>query len=130
MPRCWPPQAIQDVVVSTARCGSHHVRIVSAERDRVSANDCRLSHDAAQHVVHYGSSVFDGIRCHAPNGSPTIFRADDHIQRLLDSAKIYRMDVGYTRDELVHAMIDLIGKNGVWPCYVRPVIFRGYGDAG
>ncbi|HEV8423019.1 MAG TPA: hypothetical protein VGQ40_06715, partial [Chthoniobacterales bacterium] len=59
------------------------------------------------HVVHYGSSVFEGIRCYAPNGSPAIFRADDHIQRLLDSAKIYRMDVGYTRDELVHAMIDL-----------------------
>jgi len=82
------------------------------------------------HVVHYGSSVFEGIRCYAPNGSPAIFRADDHMQRLLDSAKIYRMDVGYTRDALVRAMIDLIGKNAIWPCYVRPVIFRGYGDAG
>jgi branched-chain amino acid aminotransferase len=82
------------------------------------------------HVVHYGSSVFEGIRCYAPNGNPAIFRADDHMQRLLDSAKIYRMDVGYTRDELVRAMVDVIGKNGIWPCYVRPVIFRGYGDAG
>jgi branched-chain amino acid aminotransferase len=82
------------------------------------------------HVVHYGSSVFEGIRCYAPNGNPAIFRADDHMQRLLDSAKIYRMDVGYTRDELVRAMVDVIGNNGIWPCYVRPVIFRGYGDAG
>jgi len=82
------------------------------------------------HVVHYGSSVFEGIRCYAPSGSPAIFRANEHIQRLLDSAKIYRMDVPYTRDELVRAMVELIGTNGVWPCYVRPIVFRGYHDAG
>lgn len=82
------------------------------------------------HVVHYGSSVFEGIRCYAPPSGPAIFRADDHMQRLLDSAKVYRMDVPFTRDELVSAMLNLVGTNGVWPCYVRPVVFRGYGDAG
>src|SRR6184192_1783187 len=82
------------------------------------------------HVVHYGSSVFEGIRCYAPPSGPAIFRADEHMQRLLDSAKVYRMDMVYSREELVAAMVELVKTNGVWPCYVRPVVFRGYGDAG
>jgi branched-chain amino acid aminotransferase len=82
------------------------------------------------HVVHYGSSVFEGIRCYAPPSGPAIFRATEHIQRLLDSAKVYRIDVGYTRDELVKAMCETVGSNGVWPCYVRPIVLRGYGEAG
>jgi branched-chain amino acid aminotransferase len=82
------------------------------------------------HVVHYGSSVFEGIRCYAPSGAPAIFRADEHMQRLLDSAKIYRIDVPFTREELVKGMLETVGHNGVWPCYVRPVVLRGYGEAG
>jgi branched-chain amino acid aminotransferase len=82
------------------------------------------------HVVHYGSSVFEGVRCYAPPSGPAIFRAQEHIQRLLDSAKIYRMDVGFGLEELVTAMGELVRTNGVWPCYIRPVVFRGYGDAG
>ena len=82
------------------------------------------------HVVHYGSSVFEGVRCYTPGGQPAIFRAEEHIQRLLDSAKIYRMDLNYGREELIAAMCELIKANGVWPCYLRPIIFRGYGDAG
>jgi branched-chain amino acid aminotransferase len=82
------------------------------------------------HVVHYGSSVFEGIRCYTPSNSPAIFRADDHIQRLLDSAKVYRMDIPFSREELVAAMVELIKANNTWPCYLRPVVFRGYGDAG
>jgi branched-chain amino acid aminotransferase len=82
------------------------------------------------HVIHYGSSVFEGIRCYTPSSAPAIFRANDHIQRLIDSARIYRMDVGFTREELVSAMVDLVKTNGIWPCYLRPVVFRGYGDAG
>jgi branched-chain amino acid aminotransferase len=82
------------------------------------------------HVIHYGSSVFEGVRCYAPPSGPAIFRANEHIDRLLDSAKIYRMDVGFSREELVDAMIELVGANGVWPCYLRPIVFRGYGDAG
>jgi branched-chain amino acid aminotransferase len=82
------------------------------------------------HVVHYGSSVFEGIRCYALASGGAIFRAQEHIQRLLDSAKVYRIDVPFTRDELVQALLDTVGHNGVWPCYVRPIVLRGYGEAG
>jgi len=82
------------------------------------------------HVVHYGSSVFEGIRCYNPPAGPAIFRATEHIQRLMDSAKVYRIDVPFTRDEIIKGMLETVGHNGVWPCYVRPVILRGYGEAG
>ena len=82
------------------------------------------------HVVNYGSSVFEGVRCYSLPKGPAIFRANEHMQRLLDSAKIYRIDVDYTRDELVSAVVDVVKNNGVWPCYIRPIILRGYGEAG
>ena len=82
------------------------------------------------HVVHYGSSVFEGVRCYALPSGPAIFRAQEHAQRLLDSAKVYRIDVDFTRDEIVKAMSDVVANNGVWPCYLRPVVLRGYGEAG
>ena len=82
------------------------------------------------HVVNYGSSVFEGVRCYAPTGGPAIFRAQEHTQRLLDSAKIYRIDVDYTREELISAMVGLVKANGIWPCYMRPIVLRGYGEAG
>ena len=82
------------------------------------------------HVVNYGSSVFEGIRCYAPPSGPAIFRAQEHIQRLLDSARIYRIDVDFTRDEITNGMLELVKTNGVWPCYIRPIILRGYGEAG
>jgi len=82
------------------------------------------------HVVHYGSSVFEGIRCYALPSGPAIFRAQEHMQRLIDSARIYRTEVPFTRDEITAGMLELVKKNGVWPCYIRPVVFRGYGEAG
>src|SRR5262249_149772 len=82
------------------------------------------------HVVNYGSSVFQGIRCYALPAGPAIFRPNEHIQRLLDSAKIYRIDVDFTRDEIVAGMVETIAVNGVWPCYIRPIVLRGYGQAG
>ena len=82
------------------------------------------------HVVHYGSSLFEGIRCYAPPSGPAIFRATEHIQRLIDSARIYRTEIPFTRDQIISAMVELVGKNGAWPCYIRPVILRGYGDVG
>src|SRR5579863_5412984 len=82
------------------------------------------------HVVNYGSSVFEGVRCYALPQGPAIFRAHEHAQRLLDSAKIYRIDVDYNRDDLVAAMQELIKTNQVWPCYIRPIILRGYSEAG
>src|SRR5579864_8911169 len=82
------------------------------------------------HVIHYGSSVFEGVRCYAPPSGPAIFRAPEHAQRLLDSAKVYRIDVDFTREDIVKAMCDVVANNGVWPCYLRPVVLRGYGEAG
>lgn len=82
------------------------------------------------HVIHYGSSVFEGVRCYAPPSGPAIFRAQEHAQRLLDSAKVYRIDMDYSRDDVVKAMCDVVANNGVWPCYLRPVVLRGYGEAG
>ena len=82
------------------------------------------------HVVNYGSSVFEGVRCYALPAGPAIFRAAEHMQRLIDSARIYRIDVDFTRDDLVRGMIELVKTNGAWPCYIRPIILRGYGEVG
>jgi branched-chain amino acid aminotransferase len=82
------------------------------------------------HVIHYGSSVFEGIRCYALPTGPAIFRAQEHIQRLLDSAKVYRIDVDFTREQIVKGMLEMVGNNNVWPCYIRPIVLRGYGEAG
>ncbi len=82
------------------------------------------------HVVHYGSSVFEGIRCYQqPNGAG-IFRLQEHMARLHDSAKIYRMPLPFTIDQLAEAVVDVVEANGVAPCYIRPIAFRGYGEIG
>lgn len=77
------------------------------------------------HVVHYGSSVFEGIRCYETSKGPAVFRLTEHIQRLLNSAKIYRMDTTFSRDQIIDATIELIRDSGLESCYIRPVIFRG-----
>jgi branched-chain amino acid aminotransferase len=82
------------------------------------------------HVIHYGSSVFEGLRCYARPNGPGIFRLQEHMQRLLDSAKIYRMPLRYNVEELCSAVVDLVEANGVAPCYIRPIAFRGYGEIG
>jgi len=82
------------------------------------------------HVVHYGSSVFEGIRCYAQPQGSAVFRLPEHMQRLLDSARIYRMTIPYTLDELCAAVVDTIEANGVAPCYIRPIVLRGYGEIG
>jgi branched-chain amino acid aminotransferase len=82
------------------------------------------------HVVNYGSSIFEGIRCYAQPKGPAIFRLPEHVQRLLDSAKIYRIDVDYTAEELATAIIDVVKANRIAPCYIRPIVLRGYGEAG
>ena len=82
------------------------------------------------HVIHYGSSVFEGVRCYALPSGPAIFRAKEHMQRLLDSAKIYRIDVDFTVEDLIAGTAEVVKSNGVWPCYIRPIVLRGYGEAG
>jgi branched-chain amino acid aminotransferase len=82
------------------------------------------------HVVSYGSSVFEGIRCYATTSGPAIFRVREHARRMLDSAKIYRMSVPYTLDQLVDAMLELVRVNNMRSCYIRPIAMRGYGELG
>jgi branched-chain amino acid aminotransferase len=82
------------------------------------------------HVVHYGSSVFEGIRCYAQPQGAAVFRLPEHMQRLIDSAKIYRMTLPYSLDQLSSAVVELIEANGIAPCYVRPIALRGYGEVG
>ena len=82
------------------------------------------------HVTSYGSSVFEGIRCYETQAGPAVFRAREHARRLLDSAKIYRMEMQYTADQLVDAMLELVRVNGLQSCYLRPLVIRGYGNVG
>src|SRR5690349_15627935 len=83
------------------------------------------------HVVSYGSSVFEGIRCYSTPSGPAIFRLHEHVRRMTDSAKIYRMEnIGYTREELAEAMVELVRVNKLESCYVRPIVIRAYGDIG
>jgi len=82
------------------------------------------------HVIHYGSAVFEGVRCYnTPEGS-AVFRLDAHTDRLYDSARIYRMDVPYTPEQLNQAILETITANRMDACYIRPVIYRGYGQLG
>jgi branched-chain amino acid aminotransferase len=82
------------------------------------------------HVVHYGSSVFEGIRCYDTKRGPAVFRLREHVRRLFDSAKIYRMPIPYSVDRIVAACLETVKANGFRACYIRPVAFRGYGDVG
>ena len=82
------------------------------------------------HVVSYGSSVFEGVRCYETTSGPAVFRAADHARRLADSAKIYRMQIGYSIKELTQAMVEVVSANGMQSCYIRPIVLRGYGDVG
>ena len=82
------------------------------------------------HVVHYGSSVFEGIRCYAPPSGPAIFRAEEHMQRLLDSAKVYRMDLPFTREQIRDICLESVALNELRECYIRPLVYRGYENLG
>ena len=76
------------------------------------------------HVLHYGSSVFEGIRCYATKSGPAVFRLREHMQRFLNSAKIYRMDHKWTVDELCDASVEIVRRSGLNQCYIRPILFR------
>jgi branched-chain amino acid aminotransferase len=82
------------------------------------------------HSMQFGSSAFEGVRCYSTPGGPAIFRLEDHLQRLLNSCKIYRMEVPYGVDELVAACCELVERNKLDACYIRPMVIRGYGAAG
>lgn len=82
------------------------------------------------HSMQFGSAVFEGIRCYETPHGPAVFRLREHLKRLLNSCKIYRMEVKYSLDELLAASLQLLAKNNVPSCYFRPMVIRGYGAAG
>lgn len=82
------------------------------------------------HVIHYGSSWFEGIRCYDTARGPAIFRLDKHIKRLFDSTKIYRTDIPYSFEEIEEAILTTIRVNKMKACYIRPIVYRGYGEVG
>jgi len=82
------------------------------------------------HVVHYGTSIFEGIRCYHTSRGSAIFRLDDHIRRFFDSAKIYRIDIPYSQEEIKQACIDVVKVNNLKSAYIRPIVYRGYGTLG
>jgi len=91
-------------------------------------------HDAKihvlSHVVSYGSSVFEGLRTYDTINGSAIFRLREHMRRLIDSAKIYRMEIPYTLDQLCNAALEITQVSGLSSCYIRPIAFRGYGQIG
>ena len=82
------------------------------------------------HVVHYGSSVFEGIRCYKTPDGPAIFRLREHMRRFEDSAKIYRMELAFTQETIAEACESVVRANNMDECYLRPIAFRGYGSPG
>jgi len=82
------------------------------------------------HSLHYGSGVFEGVRCYDTERGPAVFRWDSHLQRLYDSAKPYDLEVGYTPDELTEATLELIRRQDLESCYIRPIVFYGYESLG
>jgi branched-chain amino acid aminotransferase len=91
-------------------------------------------HDATTHIlslaVQFGSSIFEGIRCYETDSGPAVFRLREHLRRLEDSCRIYRIDLPFSQQDLVAASCAVIAKNGLAECYLRPMVLRGYGAAG
>ena len=90
-------------------------------------NDARVH--VMSHVLHYGSSVFEGIRCYSTKRGPAVFRLREHMQRLLNSAKIYRMDHPWTLDQLCEGAVELVQRSEMKQCYIRPILFRSLDES-
>jgi len=84
----------------------------------------------ASHVVHYGSGVFEGIRSYDSKKGANVFRLPEHMRRLLDSCRVYRMDLAYTLEQLTDAVLETIRANNFKSCYIRPLVYRGYAQLG
>ncbi|MEM4598838.1 MAG: branched-chain-amino-acid transaminase [Candidatus Diapherotrites archaeon] len=82
------------------------------------------------HALHYGSGVFEGIRCYKTKKGPAVFRLKEHVKRLFCSAKIYAMKIPYTEEALRRAVKETIASNNLEECYIRPIVYRGYGEMG
>jgi branched-chain amino acid aminotransferase len=82
------------------------------------------------HALHYGSGLFEGIRCYATEAGAAVFRLPEHLRRLENSCKVYRMAIPYSREELTQGVFDAIRANDMEECYIRPIIYRGFGSPG
>ncbi len=82
------------------------------------------------HSLHYGLGVFEGIRCYETSEGPTIFKLDDHIERLFDSAHIFLLEIPFTRQEIKKAVVETVRVNRLKECYIRPLVYIGYGAMG
>jgi branched-chain amino acid aminotransferase len=82
------------------------------------------------HALHYGSSVFEGIRCYETESGPAVFCLGQHIKRMYNSCKIYRIEVPYSSDQISDAILETIRRNNLHSCYIRPLVFRGYEQLG
>ncbi len=91
-------------------------------------NDAKIH--ILSHVIHYGSSTFEGIRCYETEKGPAVLFLDEHIKRLYDSSKIYRIEIPYSKQELKDAVLETIRVNGHKSCYIRPLVYRGQGALG
>jgi branched-chain amino acid aminotransferase len=101
--------------------------VVWHDGEFINWNDARVH--VMSHVLHYGSSIFEGIRCYDTKRGPAIFRLREHMQRLLNSAKIYRMEHEWTLDALCAAAVELVRRSGLEQCYIRPILFRSLDEA-
>ena len=105
------------------------------ETEKIWMNGALVDWDDARihvgsHGLHYGTGVFEGIRCYATPKGPAVFRLTDHLRRLHDSARLLYMDLPYSIEDLRDASFELIGVNGLPECYLRPIAFYGYGELG
>jgi len=82
------------------------------------------------HALHYGTGVFEGVRAYETRRGPAVFRLEDHVRRLFRSAHIYQIEIPYAPDEISEAIKDTVRANGLRSCYIRPLVFRGYGEMG
>ena len=79
------------------------------------------------HALHYGSSVFEGLRSYSTKAGPAILGLDPHVQRLFDSCRVLRMDLPYTQEQISSAIIETVRRNGLQACYIRPLAYKGTG---
>ncbi len=82
------------------------------------------------HGLHYGTGVFEGVRCYDTELGPAVFRNQEHVERLFRSAELYYMEIPFSAEQLRSATLELVARNGLRSCYIRPIVYRGYGSMG
>ena len=108
--------------------GIEKTRSIWVNGELVPWEDCNVH--VLTHAMHYGSGVFEGIRCYETSSGPAVLRLREHVKRLFDSAHVYRMEIPFTPEELEDACLEIIEVNELKACYLRPLAFRGYGSLG